>query len=99
MKSVVYFNYGPPEVVSIVDSNKPILKPDEILIQVHATAVNRTDCSFRGAEYFINRVFAGLIGPRKANRQKYYDHLQLVRETGDWESWINFFLSSLTEKI
>ena len=28
----------------------------------------------------------------KTHRQAYYDHLQLVRETGDWEEWIQFFL-------
>lgn len=33
----------------------------------------------------------------KANRQDYYDHLQSVRETGDWESWITFFLKGVVE--
>ncbi len=33
----------------------------------------------------------------KANRQQYYDHLQLVRETGDWESWVKFFLTGVVE--
>jgi Fic family protein len=33
----------------------------------------------------------------KANRQAYYDHLQSVRETGDWESWIKFFLTGVVE--
>lgn len=33
----------------------------------------------------------------KANRQAYYDHLQSVRETGDWESWIKFFLTGVAE--
>ena len=28
----------------------------------------------------------------KANRQEYYNHLQNIRETGDFESWIKFFL-------
>lgn len=28
----------------------------------------------------------------KVNRQEYYDHLQSVRETGNWESWLEFFL-------
>jgi len=28
----------------------------------------------------------------KANRQEYYNHLQNIRETGDFESWIQFFL-------
>lgn len=31
----------------------------------------------------------------KANRQDYYNHLQAVRETGDWESWIKFFLTGV----
>ncbi|MDD3287837.1 MAG: Fic family protein [Alphaproteobacteria bacterium] len=33
----------------------------------------------------------------KANRQTYYDLLQSVRETGDWESWIKFFLTGVSE--
>lgn len=33
----------------------------------------------------------------KANRQAYYDHLQSVRETGDWESWIVFFLTGVID--
>lgn len=28
----------------------------------------------------------------KQNRQAYYDHLQAVRECGDWEGWLAFFL-------
>ncbi|OPZ86349.1 MAG: Adenosine monophosphate-protein transferase SoFic [bacterium ADurb.Bin425] len=28
----------------------------------------------------------------KTHRKEYYAHLQHVRETGDWESWLNFFL-------
>lgn len=33
----------------------------------------------------------------KANRQAYYDHLQLVRDTGDWEEWLQFFLKGVIE--
>ncbi|KAF2990303.1 Fic family protein [Methylocystis sp. MJC1] len=33
----------------------------------------------------------------KANRQAYYDHLQSVRTTGDWEAWIKFFLTGVIE--
>lgn len=33
----------------------------------------------------------------KANRDTYYDHLQSVRETGDWESWLKFFLMGVAE--
>ncbi len=33
----------------------------------------------------------------KANRQQYYDYLQLVRDTGDWEAWLAFFLEGVIQ--
>lgn len=33
----------------------------------------------------------------KQNRDDYYSHLQSVRETGDWEAWIKFFLTGVIE--
>lgn len=33
----------------------------------------------------------------KTHRQTYYDHLQSVRETGDWESWALYFLEGVIE--
>jgi Fic family protein len=33
----------------------------------------------------------------KANRDTYYNYLQSVRMTGDWESWIKFFLTGVAE--
>jgi hypothetical protein len=31
----------------------------------------------------------------KRHRQEYYDKLQAVRDAGDWESWLTFFLMVL----
>ncbi len=31
----------------------------------------------------------------KVNRNEYYDRLQAVRTDGDWEGWINFFLTAV----
>jgi Fic family protein len=33
----------------------------------------------------------------KENRSKYYDLLQKVREDGDWEAWVRFFLTGVLE--
>lgn len=33
----------------------------------------------------------------KQNRQRYYDLLQHVRQTGDWETWLEFFLTGVIE--
>ncbi len=66
MKAAIYSKYGPPEVLQIKDIAKPIPKDNEVLIQIYATTVNRTDTGFRSAKYFISRVVTGLIKPRRA---------------------------------
>lgn len=33
----------------------------------------------------------------KRHRAEYYEHLQAVRDTGDWESWLAFFLRGVAE--
>lgn len=64
MKAAVYTRYGPPEVVRIDEAEKPVPGPQEILVHVHATTVNRTDCGFRSAQYFVSRFFSGLFRPK-----------------------------------
>lgn len=63
MKAAVNTKYGPPEVVSVGQVEKPTVKKNEILIKVYASTVNRTDCGFRSAEYFVSRFFSGLFNP------------------------------------
>ncbi|MCA8936584.1 MAG: Fic family protein [Planctomycetes bacterium] len=33
----------------------------------------------------------------KAHRQEYYERLQAVRDSGDWESWLRFFLRGVVQ--
>jgi NADPH:quinone reductase-like Zn-dependent oxidoreductase len=64
MKAAVHTRYGPPEVVQIAEAEMPTVKDNEVLVKVHATTVNRTDCGYRAAKPFIVRFFSGLIRPR-----------------------------------
>jgi NADPH:quinone reductase-like Zn-dependent oxidoreductase len=64
MRAIVYTKYGPPEVAQLKEVAKPVFKDHEVLIKVHASTVNRTDCGFRSAEYFIVRFFSGLLHPK-----------------------------------
>lgn len=64
MKAAIYKDYGSPDVVSVVQIETPKPNDNELLIKVHATTVNRTDCGFRSAEYFISRFFSGLFKPK-----------------------------------
>jgi NADPH:quinone reductase-like Zn-dependent oxidoreductase len=64
MKAAVHTSYGPPDVVRISEVEKPTPKDNQLLVRVHATTVNRTDCGFRAAKPFIVRLFTGLLRPR-----------------------------------
>ena len=64
MRAIIHTRYGPPEVVSLQQINKPVPKDNEVLIKVYATTVNRTDCGFRSAQYFVSRFFSGLLKPK-----------------------------------
>jgi NADPH:quinone reductase-like Zn-dependent oxidoreductase len=63
MKAAVYNRYGPPDVVRIAEVARPTANDHEVLVKVHATTVNRTDCGFRRAKPFT-RFLTGLRRPR-----------------------------------
>ena len=65
MRAVVHDRYGPPEVLRLEDVERPVPKDDEVLVRIHATTVNRTDCGLRSAEYFISRFITGLVRPKR----------------------------------
>lgn len=64
MKAAIRTSYGPPDVVRIADVPEPTTSDDDVLVKVHATTVNRTDCGFRAAEPWIVRFFSGALRPR-----------------------------------
>jgi NADPH:quinone reductase-like Zn-dependent oxidoreductase len=64
MKAMVIDRYGPPDVLRLAELPKPVPKPDEVLIRLHASAATPSDCAFRSANPFIVRFFAGLTRPK-----------------------------------
>ncbi len=63
MKAIVQDRYGPPHVLELREIDQPAVKDNQVLVKVHATTVNRTDCGFRAGTPFFVRVFTGLIRP------------------------------------
>lgn len=64
MKAAIRSKYGPPEVLSIGEVNKPVPRDNEVLIRLHATTVNRTDCAILTGKPFIMHLFYGFFNPK-----------------------------------
>jgi NADPH:quinone reductase-like Zn-dependent oxidoreductase len=76
MKAVICTKYGPPEVLEIQEVEKPVPKPNEVLIKILATTAHIGDTKIRRFEpglgpvkdFFFKplmRVMVGFTGPRK----------------------------------
>jgi NADPH:quinone reductase-like Zn-dependent oxidoreductase len=65
MKAIVQVQYGSPDVLRLKDIDKPVVKDDEVLVRVHAAAVNIGDWHLlRGVPYAM-RLASGLLKPRR----------------------------------
>ncbi len=65
MKAAVHTRYGPPDVVQVTEVAEPGVGDTDVLVKVHATTVNRTDCGYRAARPFVVRAITGLTRPRR----------------------------------
>lgn len=70
MKAVVAEKYGPPEVLQIVEIEKPTPKAHEVLVRIKASAVNSADVRTRALNVPaplkpIMRLVLGFARPRK----------------------------------
>lgn len=58
MKAAQVTKYGSPEVIEITDINKPVVKEDQVLVEVYAASLNPFDYKVRSGAYqkFISLV-------------------------------------------
>jgi NADPH:quinone reductase-like Zn-dependent oxidoreductase len=64
VKAVVCDRYGPPEVLRLEDVERPVPGPDEVLVKIRATTVNRSDTETRAGTPPVARLVTGLRRPR-----------------------------------
>lgn len=71
MKAVIWTKYGPPEVLQIVELEKPIPQENEVLIRVRAATVFPGDAEIRRfdvpfwAMWLPMRLFLGILKPTR----------------------------------
>jgi NADPH:quinone reductase-like Zn-dependent oxidoreductase len=66
MKAIVQDKYGPPDVLKLREIDKPVVKDDEVLVRVHAAAVNIGDWHLLQGIPYIMRMGTGPFRPKHA---------------------------------
>lgn len=64
MKAMVYERYGKPDVLSLVDIEQPVPDDNQVLVKVHAAAVNPYDWHQLTGTPYLMRSSSGLRRPK-----------------------------------
>ncbi len=67
MKAAMQARYGPPDVVSVREVERPVPVDDQVLVRVRAASVNRADLDGLVPKPSFARLFMGLRAPRNQN--------------------------------
>tara|TARA_R110002050_G_scaffold245168_1_gene382761 strand:- start:328 stop:1338 length:1011 start_codon:yes stop_codon:yes gene_type:complete len=63
MNAIISSGYGSSDVLKYSIAEKPIPKPHEVLVQIHATSVTAAHVAMRTGKPIIGRLFLGLLKP------------------------------------
>ncbi|HCT75881.1 MAG TPA: NAD(P)-dependent alcohol dehydrogenase [Micromonosporaceae bacterium] len=64
MKAIVQDRYGSPDVLELREVDKPVPTDNEVLVRVHAAAVNARDWHVMRGDPYLARMVLGFSGPK-----------------------------------
>lgn len=68
MKAIVHHSYGSPDVLELVDIERPVPARDQVLVRVEAASVNPFDWHHVTGTPYLLRLMAGLRRPKQSVR-------------------------------
>src|SRR5947207_10595805 len=88
MKAIVQERFGPPAVLQLVDTDLPEVRADEVLVRVHAAALNPADWHIVRGDPLIARLMGiGLTRPKA--RVAGIDAAGVVEAAGASVRWLS----------
>jgi NADPH:quinone reductase-like Zn-dependent oxidoreductase len=66
MKTIVYHEYGSPDVLKLQELEKPVAKDDEVLVRVRASSANPADWHYMRGVPYVMRPQSGLRKPKNS---------------------------------
>jgi NADPH:quinone reductase-like Zn-dependent oxidoreductase len=82
MKAIVQERFGPPDVLQLVDVDLPRPRPDDVVVRVHAAALNPYDWHMVRGDPYVARLMGGVGLTRPKNRVAGADGAGVVEAVG-----------------
>ncbi|HET6393404.1 MAG TPA: NAD(P)-dependent alcohol dehydrogenase [Blastococcus sp.] len=83
MKAIVQERFGPPDVLQFVDTDPPQVGPDDVVVRVHAAALNPYDWHMLRGDPYVARLMGGVGLTRPKHRVAGADGAGVVEAVGD----------------
>src|SRR3954465_6921749 len=70
MKAIVQERFGSPDVLQLLDTERPVIGPDDVLVRVHAAALNPSHWHALRGDPYVARLMGevGLTRPTATHR-------------------------------
>ena len=82
MKAIVQDRFGSPDVLQFMDVETPEIGPDEVLVRVHAAAINPYDWHMLRGDPYVARLMGGVGLTRPKHRIAGADGAGIVERVG-----------------
>ncbi len=81
MQAAIRERYGPPEIVTVQEIDRPVPTGDQVLVRIRAASINRADLDALYPKPGFTRLFLGLRTPKQ--RRVGYDVAGVVEAVGE----------------
>lgn len=80
MKAIIQNKYGSPDILSMAEVSRPLIKDNQVLVRVYASSINAGDLFTLRGNPWMTRLVVGF--PRPKNYILGWDMAGVIEEVG-----------------